>query len=335
MSEPLNATFFTLHRRDRAVLLPATLVMLAAQALLVAAFVALNWGFFSQVGALLGTAADGGELSSDQGAVLGLGVITLVFSVFIFLFPFYFVLAAYEAACLRWMIRGEAPGLFGITFDFDMWRVYGVYWCWFILQMVVSMVVSMLTMPLVFMTMGDLVNAGGAVDEAAMWRWQLTVQLPITLLQYIPLIFFGVRFGPAAVTSIARKRFAFLDAWKVTSERFWALFGSFALIALIVAAVWITQSVISFYVDYRGSWEEFSAVWRPLPPAASPEEVQELYTELWRQLVSRQGIISLAASTVVGLATWIWWALMTYGINARVALVALEEGKISVHSDAD
>ena len=66
-----------------------------------------------------------------------------------------------------------------------------------------------------------------------MWRWQLTVQLPFSLLQYLPLIFIGVRFGPAAATSLARRRFSVFEAWAVTRGRFWELLGSFALLWLI------------------------------------------------------------------------------------------------------
>ena len=61
MAEPLKATFFALKKRDRMVLLPATLVMLVAVGALFAAFVALNWGFFSQIQTLIQSGAPGPE----------------------------------------------------------------------------------------------------------------------------------------------------------------------------------------------------------------------------------------------------------------------------------
>jgi hypothetical protein len=42
MGEPLNATFFTLKKRDRGVLLPATFIMVVLMALIIALFVAFN-----------------------------------------------------------------------------------------------------------------------------------------------------------------------------------------------------------------------------------------------------------------------------------------------------
>ena len=42
----------------------------------------------------------------------------------------------------------ETPGLFGLTIDNDVWRVCGVYWCWFIAQMAVGMAMSILMFPI-------------------------------------------------------------------------------------------------------------------------------------------------------------------------------------------
>jgi len=312
MSEPLKATFFTLQRRDRAVLLPATLVFIVIVALLVGAFVALNWGrLLGLYEFIQSTPAQ--QPSDEQAGQFMWSVFGLFGGAMLLSFPIYLTIAAYEAACLRWMIRGEAPGLFGLTIDNDVWRVWGVYWCWLVAQMIVSFAMSIATMPLMFMMMGEMMRDP---SPEGMMRWQLTVQLPLSLLQYLPLIFIGVRFGPAAATSVARKRFSFVDAWKVTEDRFWSLFGSFALLWVIA---WLLIVAASIPVVLQ-MWPHFWSMW-----STPSEDAMQAYFNAYlaRETLVRIGI-GYGVMAVVGL----WLALMSYGVNARAALVALDEGKI-------
>jgi hypothetical protein len=137
VAQPLNAAFFTLKRRDRAVLLPATIVLIVVVALIAAAFVALNWNMLSQLPQWLSMNAVDAKNPERALSLVG-GAFGLVGSAFLLMIPLYLCVAAYEAACLRWMIRGEAPGLFGWRFDDDTWRVYGVYWCWLAVKMAVG-----------------------------------------------------------------------------------------------------------------------------------------------------------------------------------------------------
>jgi len=322
-TQPLNATFFTLQHRDRAVLLPATLLMIVWVALVIAAFVALNWGFFAQLLALMqqGTSA---QMPDDQAAAFAMRLMTLVFSVFLFLFPLYMVLAAYEAACLRWMLRGEVPGLFGFALDHDMWRVYGVYWCWLILQFAVSLAVSIITTPFVFMTMGDIMNDP---SPETMLHWQLSVQLPLAVLQYIPLIFLGVRFAPAAAASIARKRFSFLDAWTVTRGRFWAVFGSLAVLLVLFFICYIAIAIGVAYAVFGAPLFEALA---SFPDLDGPRLERLVGNGLTPQAL---GVAAIGYAGV--LVLWIGYALMSFGVNARAALAALEEGKIARHVETD
>lgn len=331
MAEPLNATFFAFKSRDRMVLLPATLVMLILLCLIFAAFVGLNWAFFAQTFDMVrsGNAPEG--MAEDQAAAFGFGFMGLFFSLFLFLIPFYLVLASYEAACLRWMIRGEAPGLFGFTFDHDMWRVYGVYWCWAIMYFAISMVVGMLMIPVMFMMMGDIFAAGGEPDTEAIINMQLRMQ-GFSLLQYIPLAFFGIRLGPAAATSIARKRFSFFDAWIVTRDRFWPLFGSFALLYLIMAALWVGPAAYYFITEY-GSWQGYIEAMARMQ--TSPEEAQARINEMFAQFASPTGIAQAVAGYALFVVVSVVWCLLSYGINARAALAALDEGKISVQASDD
>jgi hypothetical protein len=291
------------------------LVILAA---LVAAFLALNWQALVAMRAQflqLGVAA---EPDPDAALAMISGMFLLFGSVILFLFPFYLATAAYEAACLRWMIRGEAPGLFGFTLGADTWRVYGVYWCWFAVQVVLSLVVSIVTMPVMFATLSQIRDA----TPETLWRWQMSVQLPISLLTYVPMIVLGVRLGPAAATSILQRQFAFPEAWAVTRDRFWALFGSYALWFAVFAAAWVVMFATPFFVPGGVSWQEYVELMSHPP---DPERARELMIEAWRP-----GRLMLEAVNYAVLAlAFVAWCLISFGINARAALAALDEGRIN------
>lgn len=321
MAESLNAAFFVFKQRDRAVLLPATILYLVLMAVLIVAFGALNWGAIQGFGDFF-TAATMNQQPSEEESFAFIGAFFGLFGwAFVFSFPMYIITAAYEAACLRWMIRGEAPGLFGLTINNDVWRVWGVYWCWLGAQMAVSTAMSMLMMPLMFMTMGDIM-ANPTPEQ--MQHWQLTVQLPVTFLQYIPLIFIGVRFGPAAATSVLRNRFSFFDAWTVTRGRFWALFGAFAIWAVLFGVLFAGLLGGAVYAQFGGDWQQY---WHVAP---TEEEARAAVEHMF----SPAALTVMAAAFAGYLLLMLLWAIVAFGINARAALAAQEEGKIAYVPDA-
>ena len=324
MAEPLKATFFTLKHRDRAVLLPATLAAGAVIALIVAAWLWMNWGALTQIIGMLQRARE--PLGQDQAAALFTGVMGLILSTFLLLVPTYVAAAAYEAACLRWMIRGEAPGLFGLRLDYDTWRIYGIYWCWVIAQMAVSTAASMLMIPFMFMMMGDVIAQGPELDPQIAWDMQVKMNA-ISMLQYIPLAFIAVRFSPAAATSIARRRFSFFEAWKVTEDRFFALFGSWAVLWLLFALAHAVLFATTYGVLFGDLWMRLLEDWRNLAQqeTALPSETFRL---MIARAMSRDGMMLIGAAYVGGLILWTAYALLSFGVNARAALAALDEEKI-------
>lgn len=325
MAKPLKATFYTLKHRDRAVLLPATIVLVVIVAALAAAFVGLNWNMLSHFGDFFSMTT--AETKDPQRALAFVGgVFGLVGTTFLLMIPLYFALAAYEAACLRWMIRGEAPGFLGWRVDHDMWRVYGIYWCWLIAHFAVGMVVGTLMMPIMFATMPIFTNNGAPPDITSMWRWQLTVQLPLSMLQYLPLIFIGVRFGPAAATSIARQRFSFFEAWTVTRGRFWELLGSFAVLWLVAGVVLAVILALTTGPILAQLWPLFHGIWQK----PSPESMQAYFNAIF----SPQSLLLAALGYSGYFVVLLGVALMSYGVNARAAMAALDEGKISAASPA-
>lgn len=315
MAAPLNATFFTLSPRPRAALVPATVAAMAILALIIGAFVAINWGFFASMFELLQTQQ---EPSEEEAFRMMGGVFGVLGTALLLLIPAYILLASYEAACLRWMIRGETPGFFGLTLDADTWRVYGVYWAWFVGHMVVGMALSIVMMPVMMMSMGDLMSNP---DPNAMLSFQLRTQIPLMLAQNVVLIFLGVRLSPAAATSVARRRFSFFEAWTVTSGRFWPLLGAWVVLWLIFAVIYTAV----FAAAYGTVLLEIAPlVWQSAtsPTMEGIEDLSEIF-------MSPRMIWSVAAGYGGGIIAAFLYALMSFGVNARTAMAALEEGKIT------
>jgi hypothetical protein len=133
----------------------------------------------------------------------------------------------------------------------------------------------------------------------------------------ILLIFFGVRFAPAAATSIALRRFAFFDAWTVSKGRFWALFGSFVLLWLMYFVGVMVLSGVAVFAMGVGLTGIAQAGAEP----ASPEEAFALLASpsVWVPLALIYGVMIVGAFV---------FYIALFGVNARAALAALEEGKI-------
>jgi hypothetical protein len=304
MAEPLRATFYTFRRHgDRGgVLLGATLVTGALSLALLVAFAVLCWPLLASLFSISGDSASSDQVFGAIGAMFWVFLIGLVF-----VFALYVLFAAYEAACLRWMIWRQAPGLFGLNLSADTWRVYAGYWIWLVIQMVISMVVSILMMPLTFMVLVPVSNGAPETQMASL----LGVQFIIYLVQYAVLIFVGVRFAPAAATSIARRRFSFFDAWKVTRGRFWALFGSFFVLGsayLVVLAVLMT---VVFAAVFNAAGGFTSA------PMTDPSA-----------LLQPTMLATFGGLYLLLLITGVFYVVLSFGVNARAVIAAIDEGKI-------
>lgn len=316
MAEPLNATFFAFRKREKSVLLPATIIYAVLSLLVGAAFVALNWDAFvdylNWAASFSERAGQGGDQAAMMQAmmppqsVMGLGGVY-----FLFLLVYYVLMAAYEAACLRWMIRGETEGLFGLSLGADTWRVYFTYWLWFCLLIAFYIICAMIVGGFAIGMMGAF--QGGEPNLGAM----ILAPLGIGLLVVGLLVYFGVRFAPAAATSIARRRFAFFDAWSVTRGRFWALLGAFVMlfmmffVLIIVLEVALGAAVAMTAINSVGSTE----------PKTAEEAFRAFANPQWAALVGGFVIAIIIASFTFYIAL--------FGVNARAARAALDEGKIT------
>jgi hypothetical protein len=318
--QPLNATFFAFRKRERrGVLLSASIAFAVIGAVAVGVFAYLNWqavvDYINWV-TTLGKNAEAVD-PNDPSAVFAsmmppASVMSLGPAYFLFLIVYYVLLASYEAACLRWMIRGETKGFFGLALDADTLRVYFTYWLWFFMLIAFYVVIAIVVFGLIA---GMAIGAQGNPDAAGPMMVLLPVLMAFAVLA--GLVYFGVRFAPAAATSIAKRRFAFFDAWTVTKGRFWALFGSFLLLFLMYMVGAIILSVIMGVAMGMGVVGQIQSA----PEPQTPQEAWALFASpaIWIPMAICYGLMIIGA--------FVFYVAL-FGVNARAAQAALEEGKI-------
>jgi hypothetical protein len=233
-------------------------------------------------------------------------------------FLVYIVIASWEAACLRWLVRGETGGLFlGLGLGADTWRIWLGYWIWFFFLFAAILV---LYLPLTFLVISAIFasSARGEINPTSE-ATQILAVVPLLMLAWIALVIWvAVRFAPAAAVSVALRRFAFHLAWNATRGRFWTLFGAYAS--------WIAFYVVAFLVIYAIALLVILApAFASLATARGQPDPGVLLTALttprtWISvLVCYATLLVVAATTYVGL----------FGVNARAAVLAKAEGRIS------
>lgn len=313
--QALNATFFAFKRRERGgVLTLMTIAYLALAALIGGAFLLINaQGILAYLtwiaeteDQLRAAVSDPAGLSAltPPASVMALGPMYLLF-----LLAFYVLLAAYEAGCLRWMIRGERGGLFGLSLGADTWRVYFGYWVWFFLSIGAYL-------GFVIVVFAVAAVGGAAAGESGVAA-TIIAAIVLGVAYLLGWLYFAVRFAPAAATSVAKKRFAFFDAWTVTRGRFWALFGAFVLLFLIF---------MGFYIAATVAFTATSTVaaLNALGYEGSPESAEDAFRAFADPQFAIAIVIFVAVMTIASMLLY----LAMYGVNARAAVAALEEGKI-------
>lgn len=319
MAEPLNATFNAYRKRERSgVLLGAGLgfaiVMIAMIAVFGAAAWAVGGDVFTWYGEVMRASASG-----DQSQIANVappsGIFLFVPLYFLFLFCLFVALAAFEAACLRWMIRGEVSGFLGLNLGADTWRVYGTYWVWF--GLFIAFYIG-------FAILAFMVGAAAvAADQSGGVAMVLALALPLAFC--VALLIFAVRLAPAAATSVGRGEFSFFRAWTVTSGRFWGLFGAFLLLAILYVVAMIVMGFGGLAVILGAAAPAVD--WTNA--ANDPQAFSAAYSEALLAVFSTPlSIVLYLALQVVSWAVALFFYVGFYGINARAVEAALAEGKI-------
>lgn len=319
MAEPLNATFFAFRKREQGgVLLRASIGFAIGLIVILGVFAALLWQVMGPVFAWYGELmAAGGDPAAMSNSPPPTGILWIVVAEIPFLFFVFLLLAAYEAACHRWMIRGETGGgLLGLNLGADTWRVYATYWVWFGLFIGMYILCAVVFIGMI----ASMLGASGDPGVSGL------IGLGVVFAFFLAVIYILVRLAPAAATSVGRRKFSFFSAWTVTSGRFWALFGAFLLLVLINMVVSIVLSIVAFGVLFAGAFSNLNVA----DAAGDPNAFSQAYFEGLTQLFSNPATIAMVAGYyLVAGAIGLLFYVLFYGVNSRAVQAALEEGKIS------
>ncbi len=320
--QPLKATFYAFRNRGESGVLTRTTLAFAVLALaLGVVFFALFWNAIQPLFAWYAQVIQA-SINNDAAAIQAAGFPMEFFSVFfgilLWTFPFYILCAAYEAGCLRWMIHGEKAGFFGLSLGAPTWRVWSVYWMWLLLNLAFSLVMSIL-MGVFF---GALVLSTGGDATATLAATPI-----LSIVQYGLMIYFAVRLAPAAAVTVARRKFAFFDAWVVTKHRFLPLLGSFVVLCILYGVVSIALGVAAFgYVLGPAAISNVAAAAGDAP-RLTEAMMQALQTYIAALSEPRTWLV-LGAIQLVSSVIAVLFYLACYGVNARAAQAAIEEGKV-------
>lgn len=321
MAEKLDATFFAVRKREKGgVLTGASIAYAAGFILLYAALIGVAWltlgggAFVSWYNEALAAQASGEVYEAAPPNPMG--VLLLLPVAFVWVFLLFILFAAYEAACVRWMLRGDTSAPLQLHFGADMWRVYGTYWAWLIYVAITWVIFFVVMM------------AAGAVgaNSGAMGGW---VGLAITAAYLVAWFYTSVRLSPASATSIGVGEFAPLKAWRASKGRFWALFGSYFLLIIIYFVVVCFVSAIalgSFYSQVFGGLDWTMA---QTNPEGFMREYEQASMRAMQQMFSNPASIALyVASQVLTFVIALMFYVLWFGVEARAVQAALEEGKI-------
>jgi hypothetical protein len=303
--EKLDATFFAFEKRDqRFVLTRGALGYFIGYALLCAIYLALVWATLPNLIAwyagTMQAVLHGGEPSAPPAQVFGL----IPYSILLGLAALV-LFAAFEAACLRWLVRGESGGgLLGLTLGADAWRVVATYFVWLGLAIGFAMVCA-----LFYVLVNIVANIGGPARIFAMLLGALAP------LGFIALCIWGaVRFAPAAATSIAQRRFAFFEAPRVTKGHFWQIMGAFVIL-------WVGYIVVVTIVGGIIRMPAQSAI-APVIADIMTGNAGDIGPRMLEAMSSPVYLISMGAYLVFSaiLSTVLYIAM--FGVNARAVLAA-------------
>lgn len=308
---PLDAALFAFRKRDKRFVLTAASVAYLLGTLLIAAIVVAGaWG---QLEPLMGwyfdvmRSASSGVEPPDPPMPQLFGLLPW-YGLSLLLGLIWF--AAYEAACLRWMVRGERGGLLGFSFGADTWRVLAVYLVWFVLVIGVVAAVTAL-----YLALNAFSGLGAAAQIVAMVLGALA---PLAVCALV--IWGAVRLSPAAAASIAARRFAFGQAWSATRGRFWPLLGAFVILAGGYLGFSLLISVLRLPLAH--------AMYPVMREAMGSGDMGAVFTALGESFASPLVIAIIAlyvlASMALACVLYVCW----FGVNARAAQAALEDGTI-------
>lgn len=328
MAEKLNATFFAFRKREKGgVLLGSSIAFAIAAIVLYAAIIGI--GFMLVGGGDFVTWYGEATAAQARGEVYAepppnpSGVLLMIPVGLVWLFLFFVLFAAYESACVRWMVRGEESGPLRLHFGADMWRVYGTYWAWLIFGLIGWVGFF------VFAAISGFV--AGSVGEFGPW-----IMFALMVAYLLAWFYANVRLSPASATSIGVGEFAPLKAWSVSRDRFWALFGSYLLLFVIYVVIVCVATGITLSSYYAQIFSGLDWTLAQTNPDAFMREYEQASLAATQQMFSNPVSIAIyIGSQVLGFAIALVFYTLWFGVESRAVQAALEEGKIEKAAPAD
>ncbi|MGH6950204.1 MAG: hypothetical protein ACREH4_04995 [Vitreimonas sp.] len=315
-ASPVDMALSAFRRREqRFVLTGASIVYVIVSFLLTAALLAAAFPVISALSAWqfesMRVLGEGGEpprpplgpIISLTPWLVGAGLLGLL------------LYAAYEAACLRWLVRGERGGVFGLTLGPDTWRVFACYFVWFALAIASALLIVGVYIGLSAVRDAASVLLLGVVFVAAL--------APLALGALM--IWCAVRLSPASAVCVSQRRFAFFDAWKTTRGRFWELLGAFVILLAVYFGVGAFASVLIRIPMTQATYPLMQEV---LGGGTVEEIIERARASFTAPLTVALVALYALVTTVLAMLLYVGW----FGINARAVLVALDEGKTVVDS---
>lgn len=320
MAAPLNATFFALQKRGaRGVLLGAGIAFTVALLLLFLVFGFISFqllggeDFLAWYAEMMGAAMSGGGGGPPPNFA---GVLALVPVQLLFVVGIFVLLSAFEASCVRWMLREERSAPFNLTFGADMWRVFGTYWAW-----------------LLYTIVGWLgFFAAIAVAGVAAATVDVVGALVGTLLCFGYLIgwfYVTIRLSPASATSIGVGEFAPLKTWRVTQGRFWPIFGAYLLLVLLNLLIGAIVGMVVLGALYGPVLTGVDWSTMTTDPEGFGRAYEKAVLDALEGMFSSPLMIALYVGVqLISHVVSVFFYILFYGVEARAVQAAIEEGKI-------
>ncbi len=218
----------------------------------------------------------------------------------------YLLYASYEAACLRWLLRGESGGgLLGLNLGADTWRVFACYWVW-----------VGLFMGFVLLVAGFYIGLRALAEIAGPFRILLMLVAALAPLGLLMLmIFVAVRLAPGAAMSVARGRFSFFGAWPATRGRFWPLLGGFFI---LIVGYMVIASIMSqiFQIPVQ---HELAPI---MAGILAGDDAEAALASLREALLTPVFFALGAAYLVAAMVLASVFRVALFGVNARAVLAA-------------
>lgn len=315
------AAFDVFAKREKSGVLTQAVVGYVVLMIAVSAtFVALAWGQIGGVIAAYGemmSAIVQGEQLTDPNDPRMIAIMQAYLGIaplyFLCVFAIYILLAAFEAAVHRWLVRGESGGGFlGLNLGADTWRVLLCYIVWvcvllgLYLALVIALVVLAGGVGFALASAGESMAALGGI-----------VGFVIGAALFCAFLYVLVRLAPATAVTVGRKQFAFFDAWKVTRGRFWSIFLAYLILFVIYL---MALSVVGAALGFAVIGPMLGAMANGAQP--TPADTMAMFMQPQTAIA-----IVLGYGLILVVAMIFYLALM--GVHARAARVALAEGRIA------